>query len=63
MAGERPVLVQALAQWTETGVDRTMVGTMEFASGLIVQIASTYATHYYRHGQIAGEMALSTPTF
>lgn len=55
MAGERPERVRALAHWTESGVDRTMVATMEFASGLIAQIASTYATHYYRHGQIAGE--------
>ena len=58
MAGERPRRVQALARWTETGVDRTMVATMEFASGLIAQVASTYATHYYRHGQIAGEKGI-----
>ncbi len=55
MAGERPKRVQALARWAESGVDRTMVATIEFPSGLIAQVASTYATHYYRHGQIAGE--------
>ena len=55
MAGERPRRVHAIARWTGPGVDRTMVGTMEFASGLIAQIASTYATHYYRYGQIAGD--------
>ncbi|MFT7577554.1 MAG: xylose dehydrogenase (NAD/NADP) [Alphaproteobacteria bacterium] len=58
MAGERPKRVQALARWTETGVDRTMVATIEFPSGLIAQVASTYATHYYRHGQIAGEKGI-----
>ncbi|MEQ1614415.1 MAG: Gfo/Idh/MocA family oxidoreductase, partial [Hyphomicrobiaceae bacterium] len=54
-AGERPSRVHAVARWSETGVDRTLAGTLEFPSGLIAQISSSFATCYHRHGLIAGE--------
>lgn len=55
MAGERPTRVHAVGRWGETGVDRTLVGTFEFASGLIAQVAASFDTAYHRHGQIAGD--------
>ena len=41
IAGERPVRVHAMARMAETGVDRTVVGSLEFASGLLAQISCT----------------------
>ena len=55
MAGERPTRVHAVAQWGATGVDRTLAGTFEFASGLLAQIGASFATGYHRHGQISGD--------
>jgi predicted dehydrogenase len=55
MAGERPRRVHALASYATTGVDRTLVGTLEFASGLMAQVGASFATAYHRHGQIAGD--------
>ncbi len=54
-AGERPKRVHAVARWGETGVDRTLVGTFEFASGLLAQVAASFATGYQRHAQVAGD--------
>ncbi len=55
LAGERPSRVHAVARWAETGVDRTLVGTLEFPGGAIAQVAASFATGYHRHAQIAGE--------
>lgn len=54
-AGERPNRVQAVARWGDTGVDRTLVGTFEFPSGLLAQVAASFATGYQRNGQVAGD--------
>lgn len=54
-AGERPKRVHAVARWGDTGVDSTLVGTFEFASGLLAQVAASFATGYQRHGQVAGD--------
>lgn len=63
IAGERPARVHAFARWTETGVDRTLAATIEFPSGLIGQIASSFATGYYRTAHIAGEGGTIETTF
>ena len=63
IAAERPTRVQAIARWTETGVDRTLVGTIEFASGLIAQVAASFATAYHRHAQIAADNGSIETTF
>ena len=55
VAGSRPARVQALAQWSDSGVDRTLVASLEFASGLIAQISCTFATARHRHAFIAGD--------
>ena len=33
IVGERPRRVSAVAQWAATGVDQTLLATLEFASG------------------------------
>jgi xylose dehydrogenase (NAD/NADP) len=58
MAGERPTRVQATARWGETRVDTTVVATLEFASGLLAQVMSSFSTAYHRHAQIAGETGI-----
>lgn len=55
MAGERPSRVTAAAQYAETGVDKTAVATLEFASGLIAQVSASFATGYHRHGHVMGD--------
>jgi predicted dehydrogenase len=55
LAGERPTRVHAVARWTETGVDKTLAATLEYESGLIAQITSSFATGYHRHAQVAGD--------
>jgi len=55
VTGSRPARVQALAQWSDSGVDRTLVASLEFASGLIAQISCTFATARHRHAFIAGD--------
>jgi len=57
VAGSRPARVQALAQWSDSGVDRTLVASLEFAGGLIAQISCTFATARHRHAFIAGDGA------
>lgn len=37
LAGEEPVEVQAVAHWTNSGVDDQMMGSLRFASGLLAQ--------------------------
>jgi len=55
VAGERPSRVHAVARWAETGVDRTVVATLEFESGLLAQVSCSFATAYHRHALIAGD--------
>src|SRR4030095_4436897 len=43
IAGERPVRVHAMARMAESGVDRTVVGSLEFASGMLAQISCSFA--------------------
>lgn len=58
VAGERPQRVHAVALMGETGVDRTVVATLEFASGLLAQMSCSFATSYHRHAMIAGESGI-----
>ena len=64
IAGERPKRVHATARWTESGVDQSLAGTLEFASGVLAQIACSFATARHRRCLIAGdEGTLSTTYF
>lgn len=59
LARERPAQVSAVAHWTGSGVDRTLAATIEFPSGLLAQVAGTFATSAYRQALIAGTEAES----
>ena len=63
IAGERPVRVHAMARMAETGVDRTVVGSLEFASGLLAQISCSFATVRYRQAHIVGDAGLIETTY
>jgi xylose dehydrogenase (NAD/NADP) len=63
VTGERPVRVSAVARWTDTGVDRTVVATLEFASGLLAQMSCSFATSYHRHALIAGDNGTIETTY
>jgi predicted dehydrogenase len=63
IAGERPLRVHAMARIAETGVDRTVVGSLEFASGLFAQISCSFATARYRQAHIIGDAGLIETTY
>jgi D-xylose 1-dehydrogenase (NADP+, D-xylono-1,5-lactone-forming) len=63
IAGERPSRVHAVAQWAATGVDRAIVATIEFRSGLLAQISGSFTTAYHRHAHIAGDAGIIETTF
>lgn len=54
VAGERPVRVHAVARWGDTNVDRSLVATLEFGSGLLAQISCSFDTGMHRRAFIAG---------
>jgi predicted dehydrogenase len=54
IAGELPRRVQAVARWGETNVDRSLVATLEFASGLLAQVSCSFDTAMHRHAFVAG---------
>jgi predicted dehydrogenase len=63
IAGERPVRAQAIARWTESGVDRTLVGSMEFSNGILAQIACSFAIARYRRAIIIGDAGSITTSY
>jgi len=63
IAGERPTRVQSTARWAETGVDRTLAGTLEFASGLLAQITCSFATARNRRAFIVGDAGTLFTTY
>jgi D-xylose 1-dehydrogenase (NADP+, D-xylono-1,5-lactone-forming) len=63
IAGERPNRVSTVVRWSETRVDRTLLATLEFASGLLAQIACSFATAYHRQAQIVGDNGVIDTTY
>ena len=60
-AKERPSRVSAVAQWTQD-VDRALAATLEFKSGLLAQVTSSFATSVHRFALIAGTQGvIQTP--
>jgi predicted dehydrogenase len=54
IAGERPTRVHAVARWGDTNVDRSLVATLEFSSGLLAQVSCSFDTAMHRRAFIAG---------
>ena len=63
IAKERPKRVNALAEWTDAGIDRTLVATLEFTDGLLVQTSSSFATALHRQALIVGTDGAIQTTF
>jgi xylose dehydrogenase (NAD/NADP) len=60
---ERPIRVNAHAQWTEAGVDQTLVATIEFSGGLLAQVSCSFATALHRQAFIVGTDGVIQTTF
>jgi len=54
IAGCRPTRVRAEAAWAATGVDQSVVGTMEFPTGVFAQVSCSFATAVHRNARIIG---------
>jgi predicted dehydrogenase len=63
IAGERPKRVHAMARWSESGVDRTLVASIEFSSGLLAQVSCSFATARHRHAFVAGDGGVIRTTY
>jgi D-xylose 1-dehydrogenase (NADP+, D-xylono-1,5-lactone-forming) len=63
IAKERPARVTALGQWTDRGVDRNLLATLEFPTGLLAQIACSFATSVHRQALIVGSDGVLQTTF
>ena len=63
LAKERPTQVSAVAQWTDSDVDRTLAATIEFPGGLLAQVAGSFATSVYRQALIVGTEGVLQTTF
>jgi D-xylose 1-dehydrogenase (NADP+, D-xylono-1,5-lactone-forming) len=60
-ARERPSRVSAVAHWVQ-GVDHALAATLEFKSGLLAQVTSSFATSVHRFALIAGTQGvIQTP--
>lgn len=63
VAKARPSRVSAQAQWTDSGVDRTVFATLEFPSGLLAQVSCSFATALHRQALIVGTGGVLQTTF
>jgi D-xylose 1-dehydrogenase (NADP+, D-xylono-1,5-lactone-forming) len=63
VAGAAPTRVHAVRKQAATGVDISMVATLEFASGILAQMSSSFATGYHRHALISGDNGSIETTF
>ncbi len=62
-ADSHPVRAQAMAQFSESGVDRTLMGTVEFANGVMAQISCSFGTARHRHALIVGDAGTIETTY
>ena len=63
IAGAAPNRVHASSRWAPSGVDRTTVATLEFADGLLAQVACSFDTARHRHAIIIGDAGSITTTY
>ena len=63
IAGARPLRAQAMAQFAHSGVDRTLMGTIEFAGGLMAQISCSFSTVRHRRALIIGDAGSIDTTY
>lgn len=63
VAKEKPARVHAAARWAPSGVDHSLVATLEFRSGILAQIACSVAVGSHRHALIAGDGGVIETSF
>ena len=63
IAGERPRRVHGIARWADSGVDLTLIGSIEFASGLLAQVSCSFGTARHRYAFIAGDAGTIRTTY
>jgi D-xylose 1-dehydrogenase (NADP+, D-xylono-1,5-lactone-forming) len=61
-AKERPTRVSAVAHWKD-GVDHALAATLEFKSGLLAQVTSSFFTSVHRFALIAGSQGVIQTQF
>jgi D-xylose 1-dehydrogenase (NADP+, D-xylono-1,5-lactone-forming) len=54
LAGRRPTRVSTMARWHATGVDQTLIASLEHANGLLAQISCSIASGPHRQALITG---------
>jgi xylose dehydrogenase (NAD/NADP) len=62
VAGQRPLRVQAIAQWSG-GVDRSCAATLEFAAGLMAQVTCSFDSALHRQALIVGSAGVIQTTY
>ena len=63
IAGERPTRVHAMARFADSGVDRTLIGSIDFPGGVLAQISCSFGTARHRHALIIGDAGSIETTF
>ena len=63
IAGERPRRVHAMARWGASEVDVSLVGSLEFPSGLLAQISCSFATARHRRATVVGDAGSIATTY
>ena len=63
IAGERPTRAHAMARFAESGVDQTLIGSIDFPGGVLAQIACGFGTARHRHAVIIGDAGSIESTF
>lgn len=63
IAGERPTRAHAMARFADSGVDHTLVGTIDFPGGVLAQISCSFGTARHRHALIVGDAGSIETTF
>jgi predicted dehydrogenase len=54
VAGVAPERVAAAARWADTGVDATLVGTLEYPGGALAQIACSLVSSHHHTARVIG---------
>ena len=63
IAGERPLRVHAMARFADSGVDRSLIGSIDFPGGVLAQISCSFGTARHRHATIIGDAGSIETTF
>ncbi len=63
LAGERPTRVYAAARWHATGVDESLIASLEHRNGLMAQVSCSFATGLHRQALIAGSAGVIQTTY